>query len=636
MAYCYKHSHEHDFLGSCPHCGLEEELKEQSRINERNSREQIRATEAASQAQIEALEEDARRREELHYEALAEQERIAEAAIIEQKRIAQKTLQAQQYNLANAWRLEAIAKVDKALEMLNAGMFEQALDLAQQGIGEKGVGDPGNIPGHFIIAASLAALDRADEAEKYVSSMIKLLATPQYCDNPETHKIVFDKIPKNDYFLQQFSSIVNQNAAKWKLSHEFLSLIEELVNHDLIDDAENLAQICIAKLEENFLPLEHFSVIHKFSTLNLREKAVLAAQITIRNAPKILENKDFVNLANLAKVLTCLIMSSFLTEAKTLVEIMIKHNNLFRLQILRQEIFHRSGKPFDKRLKNFLTSVSSDERDSIFNNLDAFAEVISPTTLSFAKLLVNERFNYWMPSIEEELKTKALEKEGYNSTFPVKLMTGAFVSSVLCFPIGLIVNSVWGYKIYQKYSKLKNAKTEAQFLLEKEAAKWQPILNRKPLFSQLKFSLNTPEVIVFFISLSVAVLIPLGLFFNPSSTNMTSLFNPRNQVVSLSNGGFNKSFEGTINSNYAIKLNLTKQENRLFGEVVPKNGSSQITVNGTIDAKGNFYLKEFDTQKRNTGIYQGIINSDGLIQGNWMKPDGTSKRPILLQEVRNN
>lgn len=513
MAHCFKHNYEHDLLGGCRHCSLEDELKEQSRVNERLAKEQIKAQDEAlrkqTQAQIEAMQEDARRREQLHYEALEEQQRIAEESVFEQQRIAQATISAQRHNIANAWRLESQAKVDQAFEMFNAEMFEEALDLAQQAIGEKGSGDVGNILGHLVASSSLLALGKANEAEKYFSSQLKLLNTSDYYDNAEIHKIVFDTLPKNDGFLPKFNSVVRQNAVNWEISEDYLALIKQFLEHNLMADAKHLAQLCISKLEESTAPLQHWGIIHRFTNLDLKDEAVNAARVTIKTAPKMLSDKS--NFPNLIVVLKGLMLYNILTEAKQLSELMIKMNNFFGVQILRQEILHRAGQPFDKWLKQFLNSVSSSERNSVYSQLQTVssADDVSPTTLAFVKGQVGERYQQWISSIAEDMKAEALKKEDYSLTLPIGLMIGAFVLIVFCFPIGFIVMGVWAFKIFQNYQKLQKAKTTFYFQTEQESKKWSSMLSRSIKFSDPLFSLNSVELTAFLIALSLYALITL-------------------------------------------------------------------------------------------------------------------------------
>lgn len=518
MAYCYTHSYEHDFLGNCPHCSLEEEIREQSRVNERISREQINAREEIiqrqTQAQLRAMEEDAERREELHYEALAEQQRIAEDAIFEQQRIAEETISAQRHNIANAWRLESQAKVDQAFEMLNAEMYKESLDLAQQAIGEKGNGgDVGNILGHLVAGSSLLVLGKSNEAEKYFYSQIKLLATSDYQNNVQIHQIVFEALPKTDEFLSKFSLIVLQNAVNWELSQYFLGFVEEFVKHNLTDEAKNLARICINKAESCFLPLGLWGIVHRLHTLNLNEEKILAARVAIKNTPKMLANKS--EFANVPTLLRGLIMDNLLVEAKQLSEVAISQTRFIINHILRQEILYRMGQTFDDWLKQFLNSIQSSERNTLYPELEAVfgSDSISPATLAFVKEQLSERYQQWVTLIEEELKVEVMRQKDEALILNVALMIWAFVSSILCFPIGLIVNTIWAFKIFRDYQKLEKKKTAFQLLAELECKKWTPFVNRNIQFSLPVFSLNVVEIVGLSISAFIAAFILLLVIF---------------------------------------------------------------------------------------------------------------------------
>jgi uncharacterized membrane protein YhaH (DUF805 family) len=119
---------------------------------------------------------------------------------------------------------------------------------------------------------------------------------------------------------------------------------------------------------------------------------------------------------------------------------------------------------------------------------------------------------------------------------------------------------------------------------------------------------------------------------NTSNTYSQSQFsNPQN--LQKSGNDFRKNYIGTINYNYEVVLFLERKNEALFGKISPKDNSRQITVNGVIDESGTFYLKEFDNNGNQTGIYKGVVNSDGTINGNWMKPDESGERPISFKEI---
>lgn len=258
--------------------------------------------------------------------------------------------------------------------------------------------------------------------------------------------------------------------------------------------------------------MEHFAVIHQLSNANLIDEARLAINGLIRKAPEILKNDQ--EMINLLRVLIFLVFKDFIPEAKSLTEIFLQYQNTLSIQMLRQEIRHRSGEPFDGQLKNYLFSISSQKREALLSNMDSLgdAECISQPTLEFAKRLINTRYDYWKPLIEEETRVNALRAVDYRSQLPIGLMIGAFLSSVLCFPIGFVVNAVWGYKVLQRLSKLKYARAEAQELLEREAEKWATVLYRRPIFSPPSFTLTTAEIVeilALVISVSISVFMTL-------------------------------------------------------------------------------------------------------------------------------
>lgn len=90
-------------------------------------------------------------------------------------------------------------------------------------------------------------------------------------------------------------------------------------------------------------------------------------------------------------------------------------------------------------------------------------------------------------------------------------------------------------------------------------------------------------------------------------------------------------YEGTINNNYVITMNLTRKGDSLSGYVTPKSSGISLPVRGAINSEGDFNLGEYDDQNNLTGTYKGRI-SGGTIEGKWTKPDGSAERPLFLRE----
>jgi hypothetical protein len=95
-----------------------------------------------------------------------------------------------------------------------------------------------------------------------------------------------------------------------------------------------------------------------------------------------------------------------------------------------------------------------------------------------------------------------------------------------------------------------------------------------------------------------------------------------------------KFYEGRIN-NEQISLKLVRDGQSLSGTVTNySTRNTSIQVKGHIDDAQNIVLQELDPQTgKETGIYRGKLTGD-IIEGTWTMPDGSSKSPFFLKEVR--
>ena len=92
-------------------------------------------------------------------------------------------------------------------------------------------------------------------------------------------------------------------------------------------------------------------------------------------------------------------------------------------------------------------------------------------------------------------------------------------------------------------------------------------------------------------------------------------------------------FRGTIGSNLAIEMSLTRDGDRLTGTYFYPKVGKNINLGGTIDRDGNVELKETDESGKDTGVFKGkwkpatdSPDSDlNQIEGKWSKPDGSKE-----------
>lgn len=144
------------FPPKCPTCyAIEEQRKTLERLE--------RVEEERARAERERLE----RLEELERQRLEELRRIEEekayqawAVLEEQRRIA-----------AEGWKLQAQSMVERANELVNAGLYAEAASLYQRAIAQ----DPRNIEAYQGLACAFLRLDQSENAREIILKHLRLL-----------------------------------------------------------------------------------------------------------------------------------------------------------------------------------------------------------------------------------------------------------------------------------------------------------------------------------------------------------------------------------------------------------------------------------------------------------------------------
>ncbi|MDX6447081.1 MAG: hypothetical protein QOH71_4155 [Blastocatellia bacterium] len=104
------------------------------------------------------------------------------------------------------------------------------------------------------------------------------------------------------------------------------------------------------------------------------------------------------------------------------------------------------------------------------------------------------------------------------------------------------------------------------------------------------------------------------------------------QAVSITNApNFSKVFEGTLNSQYPIKMNLQRNGENLVGTYVYTKYKVDIPIKGTIDGQDNLIINEFDSKGNQTGVFKGRLTSNSEMEGTWSKPNGDKSMSFSLK-----
>ena len=109
---------------------------------------------------------------------------------------------------------------------------------------------------------------------------------------------------------------------------------------------------------------------------------------------------------------------------------------------------------------------------------------------------------------------------------------------------------------------------------------------------------------------------------------------------------FTRTLDGTINA-LPVRVRLSKEKNRLQGEYVYETERAamrtvieMLSIEGVIDPDGSVHLVELasnaDGKDTKTGAFEGSLSNTTLgvrFVGTWTKPDGSSRMPVVLNEL---
>lgn len=118
---------------------------------------------------------------------------------------------------------------------------------------------------------------------------------------------------------------------------------------------------------------------------------------------------------------------------------------------------------------------------------------------------------------------------------------------------------------------------------------------------------------------------------NPNANGSANSSSSPQAVSATDAANFSRAFEGTLNNQYAIEMNLQRNGESLSGTYLYTRHKVDIPINGTIDGQGNFVINEFDSKGNQTGVFKGRLLSSDSIDGTWSKPNGDKSMPFSLK-----
>jgi len=207
---------------NCPVCSTQDKLAQQQKgikdIIEKSSEEQQRSIEYVLEEQKRLLDEH---KEDLE-SAVADAQLEMDLALDEYKK-----------TTSNAWKLQAESKTDRAYDLMEAGLFREAIDLCSEAIKQ----DPGNVRPYLCAAGSFGRLRDKLAVKRYLSDAIKLLLTSEYKAKQEIVSNVLSFI----LMLKENAELI---ASFIKVSRHFRffpsTLLHMLMEHSLYGEAQEV------------------------------------------------------------------------------------------------------------------------------------------------------------------------------------------------------------------------------------------------------------------------------------------------------------------------------------------------------------------------------------------------------------
>lgn len=89
------------------------------------------------------------------------------------------------------------------------------------------------------------------------------------------------------------------------------------------------------------------------------------------------------------------------------------------------------------------------------------------------------------------------------------------------------------------------------------------------------------------------------------------------------------NYEGNINGNIPIQLSIYPLGTDIIGTYFYEKQKDELELKGKA-SQNQIVLYEYDDKGKNTGAFQGTMETVDKIQGKWINPDGSKKYPFVL------
>lgn len=199
----------------CPSCSLKKSIAD------------------ASSEIAEAFERDAEARAQ---QAAEYAEAAAEAASQVQRSIETATRQ-QQHDIANAWKLQSGSQATRALELLQAGLLNEALGHVLEAIRL----DRANLEAYRTAQLIHEKRGESDQAFACARTQVQLLKVAPFNASSGWHRWVLEGLPPHEDLLNLFTDAAVGHVRSWSWSNDTAQLVEECLKRKL----NRLARIVI-------------------------------------------------------------------------------------------------------------------------------------------------------------------------------------------------------------------------------------------------------------------------------------------------------------------------------------------------------------------------------------------------------
>lgn len=169
MGECIAHGHHGGW--QCPVCSLETAQKESTAEQVRSQRESAETTADAIRQSTERQAESAREVAEATREAAELQAEAAEEAASQTEAAIERGISEQKRIARDSWKLEARSKIERVVKLIQAELFEEAVQLAQDAIKT----DPGNPASYGALSGALRKTGDTAGADAALRKGLKLV-----------------------------------------------------------------------------------------------------------------------------------------------------------------------------------------------------------------------------------------------------------------------------------------------------------------------------------------------------------------------------------------------------------------------------------------------------------------------------